>query len=231
MDLLHIKDSTLTDMLQAFESEIFKKLEVSLPAEIVNVTNRNSIDVKPLIKIQGYDNNYTSRAIIKDVPIITYGGSSSGLTVPLKKGDKGVLIASDRDITLYKKSLSDSEAQTNRKHSFNDSFFIPNYAKEVKYPLDDSIYLFGGDECYLKINDKEILIKNGRSEILITGNQIKFDADSININGSIFTKDGAIKAKSIESDSVKVKGVEVAEHTHTGTGYQGTPLAINGMGK
>lgn len=231
MDLLHVKDSTLTDMLQAFESEILKKLEVSLPAEVVKVNNRNSVDIKPLIKVQGYDNQYTSRAMIKDVPIITYGSSTTGLTMPLKKGDKGVLIASDRDISLYKKSLADSIASTNRKHSFNDSFFIPNHAKEIKYQDDEAIYLFGGDECYLKITDKEILIKNSKSEISIKENEIKLDADSININGTVFTKDGAIKAKSIESDSVKAGGVEVAGHTHTGTGYQGTPLVINGMGK
>ena len=94
--------------------------------------------------VQSYDKT-TNRAIVKpaitgvasqgqkipkepyiDIPVLNLSGGGFVLSFPIKQGDSGWLIASDRDISIFKQSLEETAPNTFRKHRFEDGFFIPD---------------------------------------------------------------------------------------------------------
>lgn len=232
MNSFNENENTLIGLSNKIIESTSLKIENALPAKVIEVKNRNIVDVQPLIKKADSTGKTYQRQVIKNVPVLNSGSSKGCFSIPLSKGDLGWIIANDRDISGYLSTLKEATPATYRKHSFSDSFFIPARMQEIKVSDNESTFILTDDpNVLIQINKNEIKVKNNGAVLTLTGNEIKIDADSINLNGTIFTKDGVIKAKSIESDSVKAGGVEVADHTHTGTGYQGTPLIINGMGK
>ena len=54
--------------------------------------------------------------------------AASCIYFPVKSGDKGWLIANDRDISIYKQAGEPSPPNTNRLHSFEDGWLLPDTA-------------------------------------------------------------------------------------------------------
>ena len=70
------------------------------PASVVSVNYKdNSVEVKPLTTTRWKDGLIAETPIMKDVPlIVNYGNQgSAAITVPVKRGDTGLLLFSDRN--------------------------------------------------------------------------------------------------------------------------------------
>ena len=64
-------------------------------------------------------------------------GGKFVINFPLEKGDTGWLITADRDISLFREQRKVINANTNRIHSIEDSFFIPDRVNDFKVEAED----------------------------------------------------------------------------------------------
>jgi len=165
--------------------------------------------------VQSYDRT-TNRAVIKpaitgvaamgqkipkdaliNIPVLTLQGGGIYLSFPLKPGDKGWLVACDRDISIFKQCLEESSPNSYRKHCFNDAFFIPDKINSLTVAEEDSGALVISTEN----GGTKFSIKEGA--VTITGKTtIIGDAD---INGNLNV-----------SGEVIGHGIELSKHVHSG---------------
>ena len=120
-------DGSMAGMLKEVLKKFLEGVDDMLPAVVVSYDrDTNRATVKPMIRVLKTDNTLMDRAEIADVPVLSLGGGSFVVSFPINPGDLGWIKASDRDISLFLKSMEISGPDTLRKHSFSDSIFIPD---------------------------------------------------------------------------------------------------------
>lgn len=164
--------------------EILRKMLQStdgmLPATVIAAdADRNYATVRPQIMVLGTDNTLTSRAQIARVPIFTIGAGGFVLTFPVKPGDTGWILASDRDISLYLQAGKEAGPNTRRLHSFEDGLFIPDAAREYTLAGDDT------DRAVLQNLDGTVRIAIGDDRVKITAPLVQIVAPSVTMSGNL----------------------------------------------
>jgi len=105
---------------------------------------------------------------ITDIPVMLPHTGGMVLSLPLQPGDTGFLIASERDISLFKQEVGDYAASssygvnTGRKNDFLDGFFIPMSMKGATGAQDGQIGI--------QTKDGSVGIWVGAGGITIKGN-------------------------------------------------------------
>lgn len=192
-----IKDVTLMDM------------DKVLPG-IVHSYDRtsNRAVVKPAITgVASLGQKIPKNALV-NIPVLTLQGGGIFLSFPLKEGDKGWLVACDRDISVFKQMLEESSPNSYRKHCFNDAFFIPDKINQLIIAEDDSDALVISTVS----GETKFALKDGK--IKLTGNTTIIGETTINGNLTV-------------SGDVVGSGISLVKHTHggvqTGSGNTGVP--------
>jgi len=142
----------------------------SIPGKVYTYdSNLQKATVKPLPKINfdQYENSYSERLpddkvyeeldLVFNVPVQQQSGNlgSAYIHIPIKKGDLGMLCFTSRSIDGYLSGKGETyEVFSSRHHELSDAFFIPG------------ILPFGAS--YKVVNNKDILIVNGKSCIKVT---------------------------------------------------------------
>ena len=136
--------------------------ENCMPA-IVEEYNRekNVVTVKPCINITAATGETIEREKITATVMSICGGKFI-INFPLEKGDTGWLITADRDISLFREQRKVINANTNRIHSIEDSFFIPDRVNDFKVEAEDEKNLV------IQNLDRNIRISLGTDKIKIT---------------------------------------------------------------
>lgn len=193
--------SSLEGVLRIFKNNIFTTLNVCMPCKVIsyNATD-NTVDLQPSIQTVLANNERKDRAILTDVPVISLGGNGLTIRIPLKKGDTGIVIFCDRDITLYKEILDNSKPlstspQTLRKHDIADGIFIPSTFSKIS-------------------TDKtsDIVIQNDSGSV-----QFVISSTGITVKGNI-TVDGDVIAS----------GISLKNHTHSAGSYSNSGGSVSG---
>lgn len=123
-------------LIAAFELQGLK-LNKLIPATIVEYDRaQNMATVQPQIMLLDVSDNSRSRQPIANVPVLSLGGGGFHLNFPLKDGDLGWILAADRDLDQFVENLSEASPNTLRRHSFADSWFIPDVFR--KYTINGS---------------------------------------------------------------------------------------------
>ncbi len=129
-------EDLLLGMLNVFSDHIKKKMQNSLPVKVTKVSaDRKFVDVQPQISLVDADGDVKDRAEIKGVPVVTSGAGGFLITFNIQVGDLGWIDASDRDISLFKQSYSQSKPNTKRMHDYADSRFVPDIM--TNFTVDD----------------------------------------------------------------------------------------------
>lgn len=98
-----------------------------LPAKVIAYDRaKNRASVQPMISVVTTSNKIVSRASIASIPVLQLGGGGFVMSFPIRTGDLGWIKASDRDISLFLQSYTESQPNTARKHVFEDAVFIPD---------------------------------------------------------------------------------------------------------
>ncbi len=186
-----IKDITLMDM---------EKVIPGIVQSYDRSTNR--ANVKPAITGIASLGQKISKPVLVNIPVLTLQGGGIFLSFPLKAGDRGWLLACDRDISVFKQSLEESSPNSYRKHCFNDAFFIPDKINNITVSEDDaSAFVISTVDGGTKFSIKE-------NEVKIVGNT--------SIEGSLTV-----------SGDVIGNGISLSAHVHsgvqTGSGNTGVP--------
>lgn len=144
-----------------------------LPAEIVAFDRgKNLAQVQPLIDVVATNGQTQKRAQVARVPVYQIGGGGYTLNFNLVPGDQGLLIACDRDISLYVQSGKRSAPNTMRKKNFSDAFFLPMVIRGYSINGEDST---------------NVVLQNLDNSVRISlwGDKIKMTAPTVEIDGDL----------------------------------------------
>jgi len=122
---------------------------------------KNVVTVKPCVNITAATGETIERESITATVLSICGGTFI-INFPLEKGDTGWLITADRDISLFREHRKVINANTNRIHSIEDSFFIPDRVNDFNVEAEDEKNLV------IQNLDRNIKISMGKDKIKIT---------------------------------------------------------------
>ena len=185
LNILGKQTDKLDVLLNSLKKNIFFKLNVCLPANVIKYnSSNNTVDIQPSIQVVLTDNKFMDMPQIFDVPVLELGGKGLSVKIPLEAGDTGIVIFCDRDISLFKQEKKNTQPNTLRKHDLADGIFIP-----MKFGNSGS---------------SNISIQN-------TDGSVKFEITSsgINVKGNIVV-DGEITATDVKTDT----NISLKSHKH-----------------
>lgn len=201
-----------------------------LPAIVQSFDRENNVAViRPLIQWVDVGNGLHDRHPLAQINVLSLGGGGFHISFPLAAGDLGWIIASDRDISLFKQSLDTAAPNTGRLHSFEDGWFVPDVFR--KYTID------GADTDAMVIQSVDSLtrisIKNGVVEITaptsltVTSPETTFTGNvtvnqNLNVDGTetvtgLLTANGGLNVPNAPATlpaNATVGGVNVTTHGH-----------------
>lgn len=173
-------DGNLGGIVQSIVKNMMLSVDSMLPAEVIRYDRvKNIASVRPLIARLGTSGEAISRPAIADVPVLALGGNFT-INFPLDAGAKGWILAADRDISLFKQSLSEEKPNTLRTFSFADSLFIP-----------DSLHAFtlnekAGGKLSIQSNDGQtaVLIGDDSVQVISTGDVEVESSGNVSVKSS-----------------------------------------------
>lgn len=200
--------------------KFLRDLENQLPARVVSYDEaRNVVTVKPLIMLLDTDNQPHSRANVPDIPVFQLGSGQALLRFKLRPGDLGWIVASDRDISIFRQRLVESPPNTLRIHDFSDSVFMPDAMRNFTINAADE-------------NARAILQNNdGSVRVSIFDDKLELTGPNINITGTVDVTGTVHSSGNITTDSdVQAGTVSLTGHGHPyswtdgpGSGNTGAP--------
>lgn len=120
-------ESSLAGVLKTAIRKEMQSFDGMMPVEVVSYDRaKNRAVVKHLIQMQGSDGEKVSRAQVASVRVHQPGNAAFSMSLPIKPGDKGWLLAADRDISIFQQGLKEDAPNTDRMHSFQDGLFMPD---------------------------------------------------------------------------------------------------------
>lgn len=193
-------NDSLEGLNDFFKDKLFLHMEKVIPGIVESydkTTNRAVI--KPAIMGETTQGEKVSKDLLPNIPVIQFGGGDVTMTFPIKAGMTGWLIASDRDISIFKSIKEETAPNTTRKHKYQDSFFIP-----------DAINAAGTDDFQIKAANSSFNLDN--TSITEKTQSYELTASTFNLNGStslsisapagnISTTAGTISAKTLSATS------------------------------
>lgn len=197
-----VKD--MAGLLNFFERSIFLHLEKVTPAQIISYdrnTNRASV------QILNYSITSDGAKIIRkpeyDIPVTVLGAGGYCLSFPVNQGDIGFLIASDGDISVFKKILGVFAPAVYQRHKYKNSFFIPLIINNFTINAEDA------QAVLLTSLDGQTRISLQNNNITVTSQNITVNSETAVLN----TDDAEVNSKSaivktdtaeLEADTLKV---------------------------
>jgi hypothetical protein len=169
---------SLLGMLRHCFNKFMQGIDGVIPAQVV-AYNRDlrRASVRPLIPLVATNGDQIPRAQIASVPVVEFGGGGFVISTNLLPGDKGVIMACDRDISLYLQSLEEARPNSFRIKDFADSFFIPTVL--LNYILDSE----DANNLVLQSNDGTVKISLGAAKIKIAAPDVEIAAaNTVTIN-------------------------------------------------
>lgn len=161
--------NTLDGLNNILIDKIFLNLHKVCPG-IVQSYDRatNRAVIKPAITGIASQGQKVSKEPLVNIPVLNLSGGGFVLSFPVKQGDTGWLIASDRNISIFKQNLAESAPNDFRKHCFEDSFFIPDKINDLNILDNDSVIIQNTDGT-TSISLKDDLITLIATTINLTG--------------------------------------------------------------
>ena len=171
-----IDPANIGSLVGTFDHIFLKNIQAIdgvIPATVVAYDRNSSpprAQVQPAINIKTTDGQSQPRAQIVNVPVCRIGSGGYFLDFNVKPGDYGLLIACDRDISLFMQNKTASAPNTYRVKSFSDSFFLPIVLKSATIDSENSEFAVlqneDGSVC-ISIQTNRVKIK---SDLYVDGN-------------------------------------------------------------
>lgn len=206
--------STLVGLLSASFRKQMEELDGAIPASVIKMDEtRGYVQVQLQIKILGTTGQSYSERQIAKVKAQMFGGGGFIMSFPYKEGDKGWVIAGDRDTSLYFQTGAEAPPNTSRIKSFSDGVFIPDNLLEVMFASEDMA------NFVLQSLDGTIKLTMGTEAITL-----KFQDNSIVLNGVNTTITGPV----IINDDLTVNGIVTATEGLNLSGGTGNTAVLTG---
>ncbi len=213
-------EDLLTGAFNVLGHHLKKKMQNSLPVKVTFISSdRKTVNVQPQIMLVDSDNNAIVRGEIKGVPVITSGAGGFLVSFNIQVGDLGWVEASDRDISLFIQSYSQSRPNTKRMHDFSDSRFVPDIMTNFTVAEEDSSAMTiqnRSGSVKIALDENEIRIKQDDITLNLSSGMIVGVAPSgFNFNGFTIGSTGAAESPiSLTAPSAIIGGKELNNHIH-----------------
>ena len=184
---LNINDPSLADLLNAFKKDIFISLNCHAVAKIDTFDSENQtckaqiVYKKTIYKRKEqlknnpkegvsvvYEPKEENYPILVDCPVMILSGGSSGLTMPIKKGDECLILFNDRDIdNWFDSGNATGKLASPRKHSLSDGIAIVgirSLAKSIQNYNTERPTLYNG-ETKISLSDSKIKLENSTESL------------------------------------------------------------------
>lgn len=184
-------EGSLTGVIKTAVNKAMQSFDVMLPVEVVAYDRTaNRATVRHLVQMVGSNGEVVDRAHVASVRVQQPGNGAFNISLPIQPGDKGWMLAADRDISTFQQGLTDSAPNTARMHSFQDGLFMPDAMSNGAPPA--------GQEGRVVIGAND-----GSSYMAFDGDGFEWSA-----GGNVLTFDGS---------GLKMNGINIGDtHTHGG---------------
>ncbi len=211
-----------------------------IPCRVIGIDRvGGTVDLQPMIYLVKTDNSTLARQSLVKINILSLSAGGFLINFPTQIGDIGWLFAGDRDLSLFKKSLSDAAPNSGRAHQFADGIFIPDAFRKYTIAGEDSSAMViqnTSGSTKISIRDDNIKIATTVKILLdvpeteITGN-VTIDQNLTvtgnttvtgltSVNGG-FTAEGGSTEICALPGTATVNGINVAGHGHEQNGDSG----------
>lgn len=193
--------NTLDGLNNVLQDKILMNMEKVLPGIVQSYDrNTNRATIQPAITGIASQGQKVAREPLINIPVFSMSGGGIVLSFPLKQGDTGWLIAADRNISIFKQNLEESAPNDYRKHTFQDSFFLPDKINDLSISNEDD------GAVVIQTTDGSAKFTLGASGINITGNTT--------INGDLTV-----------TGEATISGIAYSTHVHP-NGNQGEDTGV-----
>ncbi len=209
---------TQAGILEFTQKKFKSTIEKVIPAQVISydrATNRAEVQILPL-DITSTGEKLQRRPLL-NIPILTLTGGGFVFSLPVKAGDVGWIVASDKDISVFKQTLAEYTPNTYRRHKYEDSFFIPDNLNGFTIAEDDNeAVLLSSVDGVTKISLKDGVATITAASVIVNGET------TINGNTTI-NGDLNISGTATATTEVVGGGISLTGHVHGGvTGGSGT---------
>ena len=188
-------------------------LHTALPAKVVSFDQANqTVTLAIQIKMQLADGTGADIPPLVDVPVSFPRGGGFAVTFPLKAGDEGMAIFSERCIDGWWRNGSASAPLDFRLHDLSDAMFIPGICSVPK-----AIGEFFTDGLSMQTLDGSTYIRIKNGSILIKGN-IEHQGDT--------SQTGSHRSTGVISSDTDVTAGGISGKTHKHTGDSGGKTGV-----
>jgi hypothetical protein len=210
---------SLKGLLRLTVDNILKGVNGMLPCEVIafNRNDPNRVQVQHVIDQVTTDMTSVSRGQVASLPVLQLGGGDFLINFNIKTGDKGWILACDRDISLFLQSYKTAQPNTFRKFSFSDALFIPDVM--TGYTIDPE------DAENMVIRSVDGLVK-----ISLGADKIKIKAPNVEIEGDTTVDVTSPEVTINASTSVIVTSPEVIVDASTSVTVTSPNVNINASG-
>ncbi|MDF7679112.1 Gp138 family membrane-puncturing spike protein [Enterobacteriaceae bacterium ESL0689] len=125
------KNPSLLDVLSQNADNQRRDIHTALPATVI-ACNGHTATLQLMIDQVMRDGVQLALPPLVDVPVGFYRGGGFCVTVPLKPGDEGLAIFSERCIDGWFVSGQQSAPLDTRFHDYSDAFFLPQGSSRPK---------------------------------------------------------------------------------------------------
>lgn len=180
---------TLAGCLTHCFRKLLQGTDGMLPAVVVAVdAARQYASVRVGSMVLGTDGTLTSHDPIARIPILTVGAGGFLMSFPVKPGDLGWILASDRDVSLFLQQGGEAGPNTDRLKSFEDGLFVPDTARTWALAGEDA------DNATWQAADGTAKLTLGAAKVKVLHPAlIEFDAPSATMSGNL-TVNGNLSA-------------------------------------
>lgn len=124
------------------------EMHTAFPAKVTKVEVTSSlVSIQPMLKRRFIDGKVMNLPIIQNVPVIMPNGFAYSIRVPVKVGDTGLAMCSERSMDVWKLKGGEVDPQDSRLHNLSDAVFIPGL-----YPMNDPVSIQGGVDSIALVN-------------------------------------------------------------------------------
>lgn len=207
--------NTLDGLNNLLQEKIFLNLQKVLPG-IVQTYNRvkNRAVIKPAITGVASRGQKIPKEALIDIPVFSMSGGGIIMSFPVKAGDKGWLVANDRNISIFKQNLEESAPNDYRKHCFNDAFFLPDKINDLQISEEDEGAIV-------------IMTEDGSTKFTLKQGKITLTAENIIHNGNTTINGTLTTTNTITAPEAVINGIAQSTHVHggveAGVGKTGAP--------
>jgi len=147
----------LIEVIQNALSRAFEDVHTCMPGRIESYSfKEQKATVKPLIKKIYLDDTVLDMPVLGNVPIIFPRTTIAGITFPINKGDKCLLVFSERSLERWYLTGNNTEPGDRRRYDLSDAIAIPG--------------LFSFAETNIQTNNNDLEIHNDGQRITIKAN-------------------------------------------------------------